>query len=76
MYLVYENNKLARYPESNVDPSWTFPNEGFKTFEEASKYLNHWMGYLVGWGEYPINFTPEHPRAVFYETVFEIKEVK
>lgn len=42
MYIVYDNGRLARSPECNVDPSWD--NCSFSTLEEAVVYARHWLG--------------------------------
>jgi hypothetical protein len=42
-YVVYEDGKLAKYPDYiNVDPILT--NCEFLTFEEARQYAKRWMG--------------------------------
>lgn len=41
MFAVYDNNRPAKYPEIAVDKSWD--NNTFATFEEAHKYVRHWL---------------------------------
>lgn len=48
MFAVFDGNKPAKYPEHEVDPSWS--NNVFDTFEEARKYA--WMWLAPYGGEY------------------------
>lgn len=41
MFNVYENGKLAKFPEQKIDPSWD--NASFKTLEEAIAYAKHYF---------------------------------
>lgn len=40
-YAVYDGNKLARYPECKVHPSWD--NCIFNSFDEAVNYVHRWL---------------------------------
>lgn len=88
MYQAFENNKpcdTTGFPQ--VHKSWK--NSKFKTFKQASKYLNHWMGYITGYGKYPIKFTIKNSLFQTFEiedvasatpevekVIFEIRKVK
>lgn len=42
MFLVFENNKPAKYPHCQVDPSWN--NNQFESKHDAVVYVLHWLG--------------------------------
>jgi hypothetical protein len=44
MFQVFENNIPCEYPNHNVRKTWN--NSKFKTFEEALKYADDWLGIL------------------------------
>lgn len=67
MFRVYDGDLPARYPEVQVDPSWS--NCDFPTFEEAKEYASKWLGiygpfpdvflagdryYYTGYGDFVI----------------------
>lgn len=39
---VLDNYKPAKYPNHQIDPSWK--ENAYSTFEEAEKYLRHYLG--------------------------------
>jgi hypothetical protein len=41
MFVVYDNNKPARYPEHNVHYSWQCNT--YDTFEQALSYARKWL---------------------------------
>ena len=45
-FVVYDNNKFAKYPECNVHPSWS--QCSYDTFEEALDYARRWLGMYGG----------------------------
>ncbi len=49
-YVVYQNNKPAKYPEIDVHESWS--NCTFDTLQEAQEYAAHWSGSLYSPGRY------------------------
>jgi hypothetical protein len=42
MFVVYNNDKKAKYPECNVHYTWD--NCEFSTFADAEEYALHWLG--------------------------------
>lgn len=44
-YRVFDTNKLAKFPECNVDPSWNQCDYG--SFNEAENYAINWLGHYA-----------------------------
>lgn len=70
MYVVYDNNKKAQYPDHKVDESWE--NASFSSLTEAQEYAKDWLGGYRGvipndWNGKPINYSE-------YGDTIEIRE--
>lgn len=69
MFTVYDNGRLARYPEVNVGASWD--NCSFPTFEAAVSYAKQWLGQ---WDTLPPNWDGSSYNYDGYGDTIEIRE--
>lgn len=65
MFSVYDNGRLARYPEQRIHDSWA--NATFHTLEEAIIYARHYFD------PYP---SPEGVGKVDYSGYGDIAEIR
>ena len=74
MFAVFDNNKPAKYPECQVDPSWD-KNE-YETFQEAVDYAVKWLGkYAVVLSVFE-RYTPFEVDYSGYGDILSIKQTQ
>ena len=69
MFVVYDNDRKAQYPDCAVDQSWS--NATFDTWEQAEAYVESWLGFFPVGGIMPLNTKVDYSG---YGDYIEIRE--